>query len=83
MSRLGIDLAIYYNVRADDVRTFFPDRGQKLDGYTIVNLGLSFDVSQRLRIFGRAENIFDDDYQEVTNYGSVGRSFYGGAELRF
>ena len=83
MPRLGIDLAVYYNGRADDVRSFFPDRGRKLDGYTLVNLGLSFDVSDRLRIYGRVENMFDDDYEEVTDYGSVGRSYYGGVELRF
>ena len=83
VSRLGINLAIYYNGRAEDARSFSPDRGQKLDGYTIVHLGLSFDVSERLRVFGRVENLFDDDYQEVTSYGSVGRSYYGGAELRF
>ncbi len=83
VARLGIDLAIYYNGRADDTRSFFPDQGQKLDAYTLVNLAASFDVNKRLRIFGRIENMFDDDYQEVTNYGSVGRTAYGGVELRF
>jgi len=76
--RLGIDLAVYYNGRADD-----SGPGQKLDDYTLVNLGLSFDVTARLRIYGRVENMFDDDYEEVTDYGSIGRSYYGGAELRF
>ncbi len=81
--RLGIDLAIYYNGRSDDTRSFFPDQGQRLDAYTLVNLAASFDVTKRLRIFGRVENMFDDDYEEVTNYGSVGRTAYGGVELRF
>lgn len=77
------DLGIYYNGRAEDTRSSFPDAGRKLDDFTLVNLAASFQLTRHVRIFGRVENMFDDDYEEITDYGSVGRSFYGGAEFGF
>jgi vitamin B12 transporter len=54
-----------------------------LDGYTLVDLRASYAVSKSLEVFGRIENVLDDDYQTVFRYGSLGRTFYGGLRQSF
>ena len=54
-----------------------------LDGYTLVDFRATYAVSKTLEIFGRIENAFNDDYQTVYRYGSLGRAFYGGVRQSF
>ena len=60
------------------------DSGQiPLDDYDIVNLTASFNVSDLVEVFARAENILDEDYVEVTGFNTAGAAFYGGVRLQF
>jgi vitamin B12 transporter len=54
-----------------------------LDGYTLVDFRASFAVTQSFEIYGRVENAFDDDYETVFRYGTLGRTFYGGVRQSF
>ncbi|MEZ4598195.1 MAG: TonB-dependent receptor [Syntrophotaleaceae bacterium] len=55
----------------------------ELESYTVVNLAASYKLSNNFRIFGRADNLFDEDYEEVWGYGTPGISGYAGAEYTF
>jgi vitamin B12 transporter len=37
-----------------------------------------YKINDTFSIYGRAENLTDTHYEEVKNYGTAGRSFYGG-----
>jgi vitamin B12 transporter len=54
-----------------------------LDGYTLFDLRASYAVSDSLEVFGRIENAFDEDYETVKNYGTLGRTFYAGLRQSF
>ncbi|MBN1142608.1 MAG: TonB-dependent receptor [Deltaproteobacteria bacterium] len=54
----------------------------KLDPYTLVNLALHWDLTPHLRLFGRVENLLDEDYVEVWGYGTPGIGAYTGLRLR-
>ena len=54
-----------------------------LDGYTLVDFRASYAVTRSLEVFGRIENAFDQDYETVNNYGTYGRTFYGGLRQSF
>jgi vitamin B12 transporter len=58
-------------------------RRVKLDGYTLVNLAASYDLTKNFQIFGRVENLLDKEYEEVKGYGTPGISFFGGIKLSF
>jgi len=51
--------------------------------YTKVDLATTYDLTEYLQIFGRIENLFDKDYQEVHGYVTPGISFYGGVKATF
>ncbi|WP_347304102.1 TonB-dependent receptor [Croceibacterium sp. TMG7-5b_MA50] len=55
----------------------------RLDGYTLVAVRAEMPVAERWSIYGRVENAFDEEYQVVRGYGTIGRAVHGGVRLRF
>lgn len=74
---------LYVGEREDTDFSTFPSTTVTLDDYTVVNLAASYDVCENLRIFGRVENIFDEDYEEVLGFGVPGFSAYAGVRVMF
>jgi vitamin B12 transporter len=56
---------------------------QRLDDYTLVDLRAEYALSDAVKLFARAENIFDEQYMTAFRYGSLGRSIYAGIRGRF
>ena len=54
-----------------------------LDDYQVLDISATFRVGERLKAFGRLENVTDEDYQEVTGFRSGGVAAYAGARVRF
>ena len=54
-----------------------------LDEYTLVDLRVSYPVTDTLEVYGRVENLFDEEYQIVPNYGTAERGVYGGVRVKF
>ncbi|MDZ3831468.1 MAG: TonB-dependent receptor [Sphingopyxis sp.] len=56
---------------------------RQLDDYTLVDLRAEYALSDNVRLFARAENLFDEQYMTAYRYGSPGRSLYAGIRGRF
>ncbi len=56
---------------------------EELDKYFLMNLGATVDVSSRLQLFGRVENITNEEYETAWSYGMPERSYYLGAKATF
>jgi vitamin B12 transporter len=52
-------------------------------GYVKLDLSLSCDVCKYFTVFGRAENLLDDRYEEAFGFPASGRTFWGGGTVRF
>lgn len=63
----------------------FDNRGNTvvLDDYVLVDLRASYPITKGIDLFGRVENIFDEEYQTVATYGTLGRSAYVGVRWAF
>jgi vitamin B12 transporter len=77
----NLNLGAIYVGKRDDWKPY-PVRG-RIGGYTLVNLAASYDITKNFQIFGRVDNLFDKDYEEVSGYGTPGLSFFGGIKLSF
>ncbi|MBN1958405.1 MAG: TonB-dependent receptor [Desulfuromonadales bacterium] len=75
---LQINLNTIYNSERDDNAA-----NETLPSYTLVNLATSYQINDNLKIFGRIDNLFDKDYEEVSGYGTAGLSAYAGIKLSF
>ncbi len=79
----NIHLGVIFVGKRDDMDPSTFTRRVKLDGYTLVNLATSYDLTKNFQIFARVDNLFDKEYEEVKGYGAHGLSFFGGIKLSF
>ena len=49
----------------------------------MVDVSLTYAVSDATQAYLRVENLFDEDYQTVRNYRQPGRSLYVGLRTAF
>jgi len=54
-----------------------------LPDYTVANLTVSYAVNDTTEAYLRVENIFDEDYQTVRDYGQPGRQVFLGLRASF
>lgn len=54
-----------------------------LPSFTLVNLAAAYDLSDQFELFGRVENLADEDYYEVFGFPTAGRAVYVGARVKF
>ncbi len=80
--RANINLNVGHFVKRYD-KSGFPAALVELKDYTKVDLAASFDLNENVELSLRAENLLDEDYEEVKGYGTKGRSFYGGIKVVF
>ena len=53
----------------------------RLNGFTLVNVRAEMPVTDRFSLYGRVDNLFDETYQTVANYGTMGRAAYVGVHV--
>jgi vitamin B12 transporter len=54
-----------------------------IEDYTIMRVTAEYRVTEWLKLFGRIDNLADEKYSEVFGFPALGRTFYGGAGLKF
>ncbi len=59
------------------------NNSRKVEGYVLADLRASFPLTDRVEIYGRVENLFDERYETVFRYGSPGRAGYVGVRLTY
>ena len=69
MDSLHINANVQHNGSQTDV--VFPNIVD-LDSYTVVNLNVNFSATKKLDVYLRLDNLFDEDYEEVFSYQTLG-----------
>lgn len=57
--------------------------GSEIDDYEVMDINASFLLGQGLSIYGRVENVTDEDYEEVPTYNTSGAAGYIGMRYTF
>ncbi len=83
--RAGATLTARYNGVQRDSDFFNLPLGPqvRLDDYVLVNLAADYRLSTALQLFGRVENLFDEEAEQVFTYRSPGRAVYAGIRAGF
>ena len=82
----SLNLAVRYNGEAldsDFTTGAFPAPRGTLDNYTLVNLNVRVKVTEGINVFGRVENLLDEQYEQVLTFVSPGINGLLGFEARF
>jgi vitamin B12 transporter len=75
----GANLTVRYNGEQQDFQ-FTPLGSVRvpMDSYTLVNIGADYRINDTWQVYGRIENLFDTEYEEVFSFLSPGRGVYAG-----
>ncbi len=84
--RANLRLVADYGGTSTDI--FFPpfpapSEIVSLESHWLLDLTVSYDINQDTNIFVRANNLLDEDYEQVYGYRTPGRSAYVGVRLGF
>jgi vitamin B12 transporter len=60
-----------------------PANAVPLDGYATLTLRGEWRAGERVTLFGRVENVWDEEYQTAAGYATGGRAGYFGARARW
>ncbi len=65
---------IQYNGKQDDYEydVFWNTTQVSLSDYTLVNAAISHQFNEHIELFGRVNNLLDEEYEEVLTYGTMG-----------
>ncbi|MGH8247123.1 MAG: TonB-dependent receptor plug domain-containing protein, partial [Gammaproteobacteria bacterium] len=82
--RGNLNLNVHYN--GEQVDLFFPPFPQSLtrvtlDEYVLVSLAAEYRILENVVLFGRVENLLDEDYEEVLGFGTPGLGAYAGVRF--
>ncbi len=68
--------ALYYDDRTSfDYLNF---KEVKLDSFTVVDLRINYRFNRKFTFYVKGHNIFDEDYEYVYGYGTLGAVYYAG-----
>jgi vitamin B12 transporter len=56
---------------------------RRLDGYALAAIRASYPITDAIDLFGRVENLFDEKYETVSRFGTLGRNAYIGVRAKF
>jgi vitamin B12 transporter len=81
--RARLSAGVVYNGKSEDLEfiSSTPETRVTLDDYTLLRLSGSYDVNDRVRWYGRLENLFDENYEEVFGFNTPGFAAYTGIKI--
>jgi vitamin B12 transporter len=56
---------------------------RKVEGYVLADLRAAYDLTDRISLYGRIENLFDERYETIFRFGTPGRAAYAGVRLSY
>lgn len=74
--------AAYVGERDDMDFDSWPARRVTLDDYVLASARIGYRLADAVEAYGRVENAFDADYQDVVGYRTAGRSVHAGLHIR-
>ena len=57
--------------------------GVEIDDYEVLDLSARYQIMDSLELYGRIENLLDEDYEEVPTYNTSGIAGYAGVRFSF
>ncbi|SFV70708.1 TonB-dependent receptor; Outer membrane receptor for ferrienterochelin and colicins [hydrothermal vent metagenome] len=58
-------------------------QGEQTGKYSVFNMSVDYQINDRVKIYGKIENIADKTYQTVDGYATSPRAFYAGVRAKF
>lgn len=83
-AKANLNLGITYIGKRKDIKyAGWTAERITMEDYTTVDLSCLYKITDKFQVFGRIENLLDEEYQEVYGFAAPGRSLYAGGKANF
>lgn len=82
-NRFGLTVAADYSGSRPDTLFTFPQQTVTVGNYWLVDVTAQFEMTDNVTLIARGANIFDEDYEEVVGYSTLGDTWYLGLKASF
>lgn len=82
----NFNLAAIYNGQMQDLgfsAITFSSQRVALDSYWLVSAAASYQIAPNMELFGRIENLLNQNYEEVYGFNTAGLAAYAGMRIKF
>lgn len=79
--QLNINATISHTGKAIDTYWIYPSELVDLDAYTMLRIAANYKLTDSISLYGRVENAFNENYENVFGFGTPGRAAYFGLKL--
>lgn len=83
LDNLSAFTAVNYTGSCYNGDTTWRANDSRFQSYTLLDLGVNWDINKMLKLYGNCENVTDREYQERPGYGTFGRTFNIGMRASF
>ncbi len=88
MANLGVRVSpwngrLRVNLNYRIARDTAEDINGAIEDYEVLDLSASYQVLEQLEVYGRIENLTDENYQEIPNYNTGGAAGFAGLRYTF
>lgn len=56
---------------------------RRVEGYVLADIRVAMPITKGVEVYGRIENLFDEKYETIYQYGTPGRAAYVGVRLHY
>ncbi|MGR4864048.1 TonB-dependent receptor plug domain-containing protein [Caulobacter sp. LARHSG274] len=56
---------------------------QRLKSYVLTDVRIAYPINDTFELYGRIENLFDQQYETIRTYGTLGRGAFAGVRAKF
>lgn len=56
---------------------------QRLKSYVLTDMRIAYPINDTFELYGRVENLFDQQYETIRTYGTPGRGAFAGVRAKF
>jgi vitamin B12 transporter len=84
--RLRLNTEVGFVGGRDDLvfdMTTYATRRVRLAKYAVWRFGAEYDLCKNVTLFGNVDNAFNEQYEDVSGYGTPGLAAYTGAKVKF
>jgi vitamin B12 transporter len=60
-----------------------PSNTRRLKSYVLTDVRIAYPINETFELYGRVENLFDQHYETLYGYGTLGRGAFAGVRARF
>jgi len=78
-----LNIRTNYRISKGSVNEIYDQGPVELDDYQLLDISANYTILKGLNLFGRVDNVLNEQYEEVTGFNTSGVAAYAGVRYEY